>query len=310
MVLMNEVPTDCFDGLDFSKYFIPFVVLPIQTSRSCYWGKCIFCNYTHGSVFSQKSVQNVVDEIELNVKKYKVRHFYFTDSCLSPQYFVKLADEIIRRKLKIYYFVAIRVEENFDKILLKKLYKSGFRFTSTGFETTSQKLLDKYQKGIDVKNFEQFIKNIYNTNIYLSSTFIFGFPEEKLEELNLTIDFIFKNKKYFDSIVVNKLMLPKWSIMNKKREDYGIRNEDVLEIKDLHLSFFKSNINDREITKKIQNAQNIVSPSKMALSCSIETNLLYVSKYGKHFFNFLCFLMDCNIKLKRFRRFYGKFFKV
>jgi hypothetical protein len=98
--------------------------------------------------------------------------------------------------------------------------------------------------------------------------------------------------------------------MNKKREDYGIRNEDVLEIKDLHLSFFKSNINDREITKKIQNVQNIVSPSKIALACSIETNLLYVSKYGKHFLNFLCFLMDCNIKLKRFRRFYGKFFKI
>ncbi len=298
-VFMKDVPQYCFDGLDFSKYLLPHIVLPLQTSRSCYWGKCIFCNYTHGSIYSQKKPETVADELEEICKKYAVYYFYFTDSCFEPAFFSKLADEILKRKLKIYYFVPIRIEAEFNKTLLKKLYKSGFRYTSTGFESASQRILDKYNKGTKVNNFKKYLSAIHSSNIYLAGTFMLGFPDETEKELESTIKFIKNNKKYFDIINANKVMLPEWCILNKNQEKYEIKKEDIINIDDLHLSFFKSNINNEEISKKIQDIDNLINPIKLAMSCSIETELLYISKYGKHCLNFICQYLNIQRKFRK-----------
>jgi radical SAM superfamily enzyme YgiQ (UPF0313 family) len=41
---INSLPTPCFDGLPFDLYLNPEIVLPISSSRGCYWGKCAFCS--------------------------------------------------------------------------------------------------------------------------------------------------------------------------------------------------------------------------------------------------------------------------
>ena len=62
-VIINEIKTPMkldemsivsLDGYDFSKYFAPEIILPFQSSRGCYWGKCSFCDQDFGQNLTLK----------------------------------------------------------------------------------------------------------------------------------------------------------------------------------------------------------------------------------------------------------------
>ncbi len=45
---INSLPTPCFDGLPLESYFSPELILPVLSSRGCYWRRCTFCDHSYG----------------------------------------------------------------------------------------------------------------------------------------------------------------------------------------------------------------------------------------------------------------------
>ena len=150
----------CYDDYDFSEYMLPKSILSIRASYGCYWGKCTFCElyYLDKNYFFLRKVDDLIEEIKFYIKTYNINTFYFVDYGLPPTYLNEFATKIIEQKIKIYFMMDNRLEEAFDKTLLKKLYKAGLRICAWGLDSASPKILEKMNKGINVNTAQKILE--------------------------------------------------------------------------------------------------------------------------------------------------------
>ncbi len=193
---LDEMNNLSFEGYNLEQYLLPVNFLPIQATRGCYWGKCSFCDYEFEKKHSEKDVDRLIDEISFLQKKYNTNYFYFTDTCISPNYCENFSRKLLEKNIKIYYQINLRLEKNFSKKLLKQLYKSGLRYVSWGVESASKSVLKLMNKGIDIDYAHKILKDSYDVGIYNFIFLILGFPGETDADRRLTLNFVRENKKY------------------------------------------------------------------------------------------------------------------
>lgn len=221
---MDALAPPCFDGYDFSKYFSADTVLPVQLSKSCYWAKCTFCDfYTGQQCFDIKSVGHAVDEIEALVNKYGLKHFIFVDEAVPPKYYDKLATEIIRRGLKIYFYSFARMEKGFTRDVLQNLYNAGARMFSWGYEAESERVMTLLNKGIDCSYRKTLLQNAMDVGLWNQCTFLLGYPGETPEETEATKKVIW-NRELIHSCTPSNFALKKNALLISETDEAGIKN--------------------------------------------------------------------------------------
>lgn len=170
--------------------------LRISSSRGCY-GSCAFCsNFVgrrqKGAHWRGRSPQNVVDEIEMLVKKYNFHTFDFVDSTFEDygkegkERIGKIAEEIKKRNLTIYYNCCFRAEDwkDSDEALLKNLVESGLEKVNIGFESGND-------RGLKILNKRASMEDNYNVirvlskfpDIYITFGFIMLHPYSTLSDM-------------------------------------------------------------------------------------------------------------------------------
>lgn len=282
---MDALAPPCFDGYDFTKYFSPDTVLPVQLSKSCYWAKCTFCDfYTGQQCFDIKSVNHAVDEVESLVKKYGFRHFIFVDEAVPPKYYDRLATEIIRRNLKIYFYSFARMEKAFTKDVLQNLYNAGARMFSWGYEAESERVMKLLNKGIDCSYRKTLLQHAMDVGLWNQCTFLLGYPGETPEETEATKKVIW-NRELIHSCTPSNFALKKNAILINETDGAGIKN--VADNGDFHISC--NYVVDGKATQNIKKDRmdfQIDFLKKTADSLwsldftDTDHILLYTSKYG------------------------------
>lgn len=83
---INSLPTPCFDGLPLDMYFSPELILPVLSSRGCYWRRCTFCDHSFGysGNYRPRDVGLLYDDIKALKSKYGTAYFTFQDEGVSP----------------------------------------------------------------------------------------------------------------------------------------------------------------------------------------------------------------------------------
>ncbi|MCL2823222.1 MAG: B12-binding domain-containing radical SAM protein [Polyangiaceae bacterium] len=186
-----------FSDLDLVRYYSPEPILPILTSRGCYWHKCAFCNHFKGSgeIYQRRSISAVIDELRTHVSA-GVRNFYLADSVVSPSRFGKLADAILESGLSIRYYAMARMEKAFDRDLLCRIYRSGCKFILWGLESGNQRVLNIMNKGTTVDDAERILSLAAEVGLRNHVFTICGFPTETEDEYDDTLDLLRRNKKH------------------------------------------------------------------------------------------------------------------
>ena len=125
----------------------------IITSRGCVYS-CNYCSSSliMGKKFRSRSPDNVVDEIEELINKYKIRDIGFMDDTfmLNKNRANDIANEIKARGLDLSFVASSRVDR-VDLSLLQNLKNSGMKTIYYGVESGSQRILDIMKKGITLK---------------------------------------------------------------------------------------------------------------------------------------------------------------
>ena len=221
---LDELHIPSFKGINFNEYLIKELITSMIISKGCYWGKCTFCAL--GPKYGRyciKKPEKVVADIKALKEKYNLNNlFNFQDDALHPNYLDKLADEIIKEDLKIYYFIFGRFEKEFTRELLEKLYKSGLRSIYWGLESGSQSVLEKMNKGIKLENVSRILKDCHEIGISSMAGIIVNFPTETIDEYNETIKFLETVKDYV-TISPGNFTVMKNSIIEQNNEKYGIK---------------------------------------------------------------------------------------
>ena len=124
----------------------------VVSSRGCP-GKCKFCyRLTFGRSVRRRTVENVVDEIELLEKGHGVQEVSFEDDhfTTSRSWIHAFCEGVRKRGLKAKWSCWTRVD-GVDEELLSDMNASGCRLIRYGVESGSQEVLDRSGKGTNVE---------------------------------------------------------------------------------------------------------------------------------------------------------------
>jgi len=168
------------------KNFTAFV-----SSRGCPFN-CAFCNHNHQK-YRTRSVQNVVDEIEMNLKQFGIRDFDIYDSTFTAdrKRVIAICEEIHRRKLKVGFTVRSRVDV-ITRDMIDSLKAAGCHTIMYGIESSNPEILKRMNKGITPELVMEKVQYTHQSGIKALGFFLFGFPGENRETIEDTINFALK----------------------------------------------------------------------------------------------------------------------
>lgn len=282
---LNDMKPLCLNGYELDKYFVPDIVLPIQSSRGCYWRKCSFCDHDFGQYYNIKNIDKLVEQIKYIKENYNITKFEFIDEAIGPHYMKEMSERFIKENLNISFFCDGRTENGFTKDVLEKANKAGLKMVLWGIESGSRKIMDLINKGVDFDKRLDILRNAKEAGIFNFAFIFFGFPAETKEDAMQTIDLICNN-----SDIINVYGRSVFTMGNhtKLREDpkkYGVIGRTYQEEEFSPTYVFKASGMTKEELKEVQQICTEKAFEKYGNGLIFqfitrELLFLYLDKYG------------------------------
>ncbi|MBM3255168.1 MAG: radical SAM protein [Candidatus Omnitrophica bacterium] len=187
-----------------SKYtYLYYKSLPLATiitSRGCPY-QCTFCDRAvFGNRVRMRSINNILDEIEMLVKDYGVREINIVDDLftLSRQRIEEFCQGLLSRDIRISWACMARADcVNPD--ILKTMKQAGCWRINYGIESGNQRILDAIKKNVTLEAIERAVRWTSMLGIRSLGFFILGLPGEDERSVRNTLSFA--NKLPLDRVV-------------------------------------------------------------------------------------------------------------
>ncbi|GHV35884.1 hypothetical protein FACS1894178_6380 [Bacteroidia bacterium] len=175
-------------------------IIPVEGGRGCHWNKCKFCYLNEDYRYRLKTVKKICLEIRFMIKKYKVYDFEFLDNDflgLDAQSSNELLDGLLNIKNDFPKFRIVTVEvitKGLTCGIIKKMFDAGVIYAQIGYESTSDKLLNKIRK-----------KNSFASNLfYVKTSMRYKVP---LNSVNVLLNMPDETEKDIDEAINNLTFL-------------------------------------------------------------------------------------------------------
>ena len=160
------------------------------TSRGCPY-QCTFCDRkVFGQLFRARSPRNVVDEIEMLMKRFAVKEVKFNDDTFNVDVkrVIDICEEVMRRNIKIPWTCRVDAN-NLSSDLLKIMKRAGCWQIGFGIESASPDILKTIKKPMSLEKGRQAVHLAKECGMNVKVSFMFGLPGETAETIQRTIDF-------------------------------------------------------------------------------------------------------------------------
>lgn len=154
--------------------------MPMLTSRGCPY-RCTFCSSENMWTTSwyPRSVDDVINEMKLYIKRYDVKHFEFYDltAIVNKKWTQDFCKALIKEDLNITWSLPSGTRsEALCPETLSLLKKSGCMKLTYAPESGSERLLKVIQKRADLSKMLKSMRNCVKEGIIVKANIIFGFP--------------------------------------------------------------------------------------------------------------------------------------
>lgn len=209
---LDELPYPAYDHVNMEQYLNPKKIgyrsfrnraISMITSRGCPYN-CCFCSvHLHmGREFRSNSASYVLKHIQYVVEKFDVKNIFFEDDNLTFDLdrFEMICNGLIEKKIKIGWETPNGVRaDRLNLNLLQKMKKSGCQSVFFGVESGDQQILSNVIcKSLDLNRVVEVAKSSKDIGLKTGGFYIIGFPGEKKENMQKTVDFALKLKRDFD----------------------------------------------------------------------------------------------------------------
>jgi radical SAM superfamily enzyme YgiQ (UPF0313 family) len=190
---LDSLPFPRWDLFPVSEYsYLPAIkerpFLPILSSRGCLY-TCSYCPYKVSYDFRERTVDNVLKEIEYLIKKFNVKGLLFRDPlfALNKKRAKDIALGIIANRYTVKWACETRLDL-LDEDLLDIFYKSGLRVINVGIESSNEDVIKKAtRKPIEIKHQERIIRYCDRLGIRVTVFYMLGLPDDTEETIKHTI---------------------------------------------------------------------------------------------------------------------------
>ncbi|WP_400251508.1 B12-binding domain-containing radical SAM protein [Methanobrevibacter smithii] len=196
---LDELPFPALNLLPMKKYRLLDMdthMTTMITTRGCPM-QCSFCSSAamHGKKIRERSVENIVDEIEYLKTNYDIDTIAFMDDTftLKKRKVMAICDEILKRNIEIIWGCTSRVD-TLDEKLLKKMKEAGCITIFIGVESADQQQLDNMCKNTTIAKIENAFKIAHKLKIRTIASVALGMPGDTKEIMNKTVKFVHKLK--------------------------------------------------------------------------------------------------------------------
>ena len=190
---IDRYPFPAVDLLDWTRYRALTVQSPFYTmvtTRGCPY-KCRFCSQVYsGNTVRFRSPENVVDEIELYVRKFGAREIVFFDETftLKKSRILRICELVRERSLKFRFDMRTRVD-SLDEEMVVALREAGGQRVHFGIESGSPRILERMGKEVTTDQVRTAValckKHGFSTRGYFMIGYLGETPETYRETLKL-----------------------------------------------------------------------------------------------------------------------------
>ena len=201
-------------------------VVPIETSRGCWWGQkhhCVFCSENARSMhYRAKTPDRVFSEFKWLIEKYPGRNINATDEILD----LKLIDAVMPRLAELpgRREIFFCLKANIRKGQLAKLAAAGVTALQPGIESLADEILKPMQKGVTGLQNIQLLKWCRELGISANWTIICGFPFERARSYERMTALTPLLAHLEPPRLLSGLILQRYSPLFTQPERFGIRN--------------------------------------------------------------------------------------
>lgn len=201
---LDTIPTPLYNQIDTDYYFCPSINIirnmflstaQIFTSRGCP-SRCTFCvnkNLSrimgYGKPFRQRSVKNVVDEIEYLADRYAIDGFYLCDDafCIRKQFTYDFCAELTGRNLKLIWATETKVNL-VSREMIRVMKEAGCVQLDFGVESGSSEVLKRMKKDITLEQVRNAFRWCHELGIRPLANFMLNTPGETEDDVQKTLD--------------------------------------------------------------------------------------------------------------------------
>ena len=294
---VDELPFPNRKKIDLSLYLKAWKenhgqsTLNISTQRGCPY-TCQWCSTAvYGQSYRRRSPKLVVDEIEQLIAQYNPDALWFVDDVftVSHKWIAAFSEEMQNRGISIPFECITRAERLNDEVLLQLKVAGCFRIW-IGAESGSQRIIDLMKRQVDIDKVAEMMQLTQHHGMEAGTFIMVGYPTEKKEDIELTINYLKKaNPNHFtitvaypikgtglynqiESVITQK---PEWSTSTDRDIDFErtyprkYYNHAVRRIVN-EVNFHKAKIEGNLISKKaiVFKLKAVVSDLQMRLTVS------------------------------------------
>lgn len=210
----------------------------LEASRGCLFN-CSFCHVPiyHTQNCSPKrrirSPRLVVDEIERLNKELKKTLFIFNDQLFwagkqDDERIKDICNEIIKRRLKIKFYIYLRSNPFLDNKLLDLLIRAGLVRVFLGTENASEESLKNYKKNITPSSSICAFDKLKKKNINVHIGHIVFEPRSTIKDIKANIEFLYSlNKLYRLGVILEPPRMIPGSAMLKELQEENLINSNL-----------------------------------------------------------------------------------
>jgi radical SAM superfamily enzyme YgiQ (UPF0313 family) len=171
------------------RYFTPgmrgFRTTTMMSSRGCP-NRCVFCNVP--TRYRSRSPENVVDEIEECVRRYRIQDIHFVDDLfnVSEQRVMEISELILRRGLEVWWGYKASVRHT-SREMVRLARRAGCYRMHYGVETFTEEGLKALNKGATVQEIEEVFRLTREEGVKPIAYMIIGCPHERTAEQILEV---------------------------------------------------------------------------------------------------------------------------
>ena len=200
------------------------LILPVMFIRGCP-NRCIFCPSSQRPYkLRYLNIDKIIATLEYLKTHYDCCHFMFLHDNinLSKQFAQEFCKRLVESDINIKW-VDCATFKFLDRALLELMKKSGAVKLIYGIESASPRMMKYIKKPFTLEHAMRMLKISHNVGIWNEVELIAGLPYETDEDIQNTIEFINKSKKYIDYFYLNKYLLLDSEIYHNP-EKYSIGN--------------------------------------------------------------------------------------
>ncbi len=202
-----------FDFVNWDSYLAPGRILPFSSSRGCYWRRCKFCpEKAEKTQYTPVKISEVIKDLKDISTRYKQDYVHFIDNAISPALMKALVNIDLQKDISFSWYGFARIRKELQDIdYMKALRKSGCVMLNLGLESGDQAVLDKMEKGVDLKVASNVLKACKTAGIKTYVYLLFGTPQENEESAEKTLAYVAHHAPFIDFMNLAIFNLPKFS---------------------------------------------------------------------------------------------------